>query len=329
MQEGPGSHLPVPVVSAVIPTRNRPDLVVRAVHSALTQTYKNLEVIVVIDGPDPATEGALTQVDDPRLRVVALAESVGGAEARNTGVRAARGEWIAFLDDDDEWLPEKTDKQLSTVLTSAFRHPVGACRLIARRDGGDEIWPRRKPENGEPMSEYLLCRKSLTYGDGIIQTSTIMASKVLLSTVPFQRGLPRHHDWDWILRATAEGGATVEWVWEPLVIFNLESGRRSINRRSSWIESLDWAERTPTLTKRSVAYLAAIQIAPRLNIFRDFSRLPRLSRTLLKRGALDIRAIVYGIVFFVFPNTLLKKVSQTMIFNRRIVTSPDTTTVAS
>jgi glycosyltransferase involved in cell wall biosynthesis len=94
-------------VSAVIPTRNRPEQLLLAVRSALQQTHSELEVIVVIDGPDPKTAQALTGFNDSRLRIVQMERNVGGSDARNAGVQAARGRWIAFLDDDDEWLPHK------------------------------------------------------------------------------------------------------------------------------------------------------------------------------------------------------------------------------
>src|ERR1700756_3334933 len=106
------------LVTAVIPTRNRPELVCRAVRSALNQTYPNLEVVVVVDGPDPATVAALEELRHPRVRISALSENVGGSEARNIGAREARGEWVALLDDDDEWLPEKLEKQIQSILSS-------------------------------------------------------------------------------------------------------------------------------------------------------------------------------------------------------------------
>src|SRR5216684_3398690 len=106
-----------PLVSAVIPTRSRAALVVRAVRTALNQTYANLEVIVVIDGPDEETMLALSGIHQPRLRVIVLAQSSGGASARNAGVEAAHGEWIAFLDDDDEWLPGKIENQIAAALS--------------------------------------------------------------------------------------------------------------------------------------------------------------------------------------------------------------------
>ena len=113
-----------PTVSVVIPTRNRPDLVVRAVRSALEQTFGDLEVVVIMDGPDAATKAALAKIHDIRLRSLELPLSLGGAAARNAGVRAATGEWIAFLDDDDEWLAGKLARQLEVAHESEAPEPI-------------------------------------------------------------------------------------------------------------------------------------------------------------------------------------------------------------
>jgi glycosyltransferase involved in cell wall biosynthesis len=82
------------MVSAVIPTRGRPELVVRAVKSVLGQTWQNLEAVVVVDGPDRETLAALAALGDERVRVVALEKSVGGSQARNVGAEHARGAWV-------------------------------------------------------------------------------------------------------------------------------------------------------------------------------------------------------------------------------------------
>ena len=76
--------------------RNRPELVLRAVESVAGQTYRNLEIIVVIDGPDSATEAALGGFADPRLRALALPESRGGSDARNAGIAAAEENGLLF-----------------------------------------------------------------------------------------------------------------------------------------------------------------------------------------------------------------------------------------
>ena len=112
-----------PLVSIIIPSYKRPEAFVkRAVDSALGQTYQNIEVVVVDDNPpgSPSREalGRLleTYKADPRVRAVINQKNLGGSEARNEGVKAARGEYLAFLDDDDEFLPGKIEAQLGMML---------------------------------------------------------------------------------------------------------------------------------------------------------------------------------------------------------------------
>jgi glycosyltransferase involved in cell wall biosynthesis len=121
----------MPLVSTIIPTTRRPNLLIRAINSVLTQTMSNLEVIIVVDGPNPETIMALRELTDSRLRVIQNEVPSGPGLARNMGVAAARGPWIAFLDDDDEWLPHKLERQLAAaeeasqpVIVSCLSHIV-------------------------------------------------------------------------------------------------------------------------------------------------------------------------------------------------------------
>ena len=205
-------------VSTVIPTRNRPDMVTRAVRSALAQSLQDCEVIVVLDGPDQRTTEAL-QINDPRLRVVQLPESSGACHARNIGVLEARGEWVAFLDDDDEWLPTKLEKQLHIAECSSFANPIVSCRFFARTPKGEYRWPRRTPELHEAASEYLFGRRSLVRGEAFLSCSTLLARRQLFLDVPFSKKLYRHQDADWILRSTARSDVGLEFIPEPLVIY--------------------------------------------------------------------------------------------------------------
>ena len=211
-----------PIVSVVIPTLSRPHLVVRAVRSALAQTLDAIEVIAVVDGPDEATVQALGAIEDLRLKVKPLSRNLGPAEARNEGVEAARGRWIAFLADDDEWFPSKLDIQLCIAQQSAFQHPIISCRFIKRSETTDVVLPRRLPAPGEPMSEYLFCRTRLFGGEGLVQTSTIFTSRTLLQKCPFRQEAGRHDDIDWLLRASLCHDATVQFVatCEPLAIWH-------------------------------------------------------------------------------------------------------------
>ena len=115
-------------MSAVIPTRSRPHLLTRALASVAAQTYADLEVVVVVDGPDPETEAVLRTWRDRPLTVVVNERSLGGGAARNVGVEAAKGTWIAFLDDDDEWLPNKLERQSRDLAAHLPRTGSWVCR---------------------------------------------------------------------------------------------------------------------------------------------------------------------------------------------------------
>src|SRR5258708_11142100 len=166
-------------------------------------------------------EIALSKIDEPRLRVVTLPQTAGGASARNVGVANARGEWIALLDDDDEWLPGKIESQMALATSSDSPEPIVSCRFIARTGTGECVWPLRLPGTAESISDYLLVRNGLERTEGFLATPTIPARRSLLSRVPFKCGLKRHQDWDWVLRATREPKVRVEFCPEALVVCNM------------------------------------------------------------------------------------------------------------
>ena len=233
-----------PLVSVIIPTRNRPNLVVRAVGSVLAQTLDAIEVIVIIDGPDEATLEMLRLIDDPRLKDQTLPVRLGAGGARNAGVAASRSQWIAFLDDDDEWFPKKLELQYEAAQRSYHPYPIISCRLIARSESGDLIWPRRYPRPNEPLSEYLFCQSSLLGGQGIVLPSTIFTMKELLQKVPFRSDLQRLEDWDWLLRASPLEGVHVEFLPkpDPLVIWHVEDNRGRLSTAANWRYTLSWVQ---------------------------------------------------------------------------------------
>lgn len=105
-----------PLLSIIIPTYNRPHLLPRAVESALAQTIEDFEVIVV----DDASPEAVNLPEHPRLKVIRQPENRGGSAARNVGAKAARGQWITYLDDDDLLLPHMAEVSLEAL---AKGHP--------------------------------------------------------------------------------------------------------------------------------------------------------------------------------------------------------------
>ena len=108
-----------PLVSVVITTYKRsPNILQRAIKSVLTQTYRNIEIIIVNDSPNDYdllsdTERLVESMISDKFRYIRNDITVGACAARNIGIQNSRGEYIAFLDDDDEWLPEKTEKQIA------------------------------------------------------------------------------------------------------------------------------------------------------------------------------------------------------------------------
>ena len=264
--------LPVsPVVTVVIPTRNRPALVMRAVKSALEQTLVDIEVIVVVDGPDPETVDALTANRDIRLHTISLPVSIGGSGARNVGVQKGCGDFVALLDDDDEWAAGKLAAQLAAARASKDTFPVITSRLIARRPDGDEIWPQRQMHEGEAMSEYLFCREnSFRQGEGFIQTSTLFIPRELMLRVPFESGLPRHQDWDWLIRAAVYPGVRILSVWEALVIYHIDARRKSISAGRTAGPSTAWVNANSLVTQKARAYFYATQVAVRCGSLRTF-----------------------------------------------------------
>ena len=254
-----------PLVSVVIPTRNRPYLVARAVHSALTQSLHKIEVIVVIDGPDEITLNILDQIDDRRLRVSMLPRHLGISDARNAGIREARSQWIAFLDDDDEWLPQKLEIQLQTAQRSAYDYPIISCRIIGRTPAGDFFWPLRFPRPNEPLSEYLICRRNPISGEGLILPSTIFTKKELLLRIPFKSELRYYEDVDWLLRVSTQKGVGMEFVsrTEPLAICHMERNRSRITTGLDWNHYLSWIQASRHLVT-PCAYASFIMTRPAL-----------------------------------------------------------------
>jgi glycosyltransferase involved in cell wall biosynthesis len=128
---GPGSA--PPRVTVAIPTWNRAHLVKRALTSVLAQTFTDIEILVVDDGSTNTTPEVLASVDDRRLRTIRLARNGGISRVRNTAIQLARGDWVAFLDDDNEWAPEYLQRQLALAASRPDADMV-YCRA-QRRDG--------------------------------------------------------------------------------------------------------------------------------------------------------------------------------------------------
>lgn len=296
---------PIPV-SVVIPTRNRPHLVCRAVESALRQTLRNIEVVVVIDGPDHSTVSALRDIEDPRVRWIELPENAGGSEARNIGIREARGKWIALLDDDDEWLSTKLATQLEFVETLTDSSVIVCSRYYEQTDDAILVQPRALPRPGQHISEYLFCETSLKgIRQGFVQTSTWFIAKQLLVALPFTKGLKRNQDTDWLLRAFADLPAARLFVTEePLARFSNQSSTTRISNTLDWAYHYQWlVENERLFTPRAAAYfIATIVTATAVQQGTGFAVFCRLLGATFRRSPSSLKAIWLCFASkFVFP----------------------------
>ena len=259
-----------PMISVIIPTLNRPELLLeRALKSAFGQTHPNLEVLVVVDGPDPGTEAALSRVQDPRLRLHVLPVNSGPSDVRNAGVQLSRGEWIAFLDDDDEWLPDKLARQLECALKSPYPFPVVFSGWITRTPAGDTLNPPRLKPQAQPFGDYLLARTSPAQPECFLTTSMTFAPKELLLRLPFPAGMRKHEDWDWMLRAEQVAGVGFEQLplhdTAALTVYYHAENRHFASSHTDWAPSLAWAQghrEAGRLSERAFAGFIISQLAP-------------------------------------------------------------------
>jgi glycosyltransferase involved in cell wall biosynthesis len=238
------------LVSVIIPTLNRPKLLLRAIHSVLSQTHQEVEVIVVVDRPDQETLSAVKLLNDDRVRLIANPYSFTAAGARNAGADHARGEWLAFLDDDDEWLANKLEKQIAFA---ADRTPaLVTCLSRIVTPTASYIAPEVVYNNSTPLDEYLFDRRSPFGGSGLIQTSSYLLPRQLFDKVRFDVESP-HDDWEFLLRLSKQIGAKIETVQEVLVVLYFEEQRPSLtSRTSSWLRSLRWLDSIqPIITRRA------------------------------------------------------------------------------
>lgn len=197
-----------PLVSVVVPTCRRPNLLPRALASVLAQTVSDLEVLVVDDGRCDRTAALVDGFGDRRLRYLRQPENGGPARARNRGMGEARGTFIALLDDDDEWLPEKLARQLPLFERPEVGLVYTGLQVIRPPGHRPPPWPEF-PEGD--LSEHMLVR-NVVQGSAI----SVVFRRSLLARVGFQDPrFPAIEDYDFMLRLCR--ACQVAAVAEPLV----------------------------------------------------------------------------------------------------------------
>lgn len=231
-----------PLVSVIIPCYNRSKIVGRAIRSVFDQSMTDWELVIVDDASTDSEElrNVISNLDDSRVRLVRHETNRFAAAARNTGVREARGAFIAFLDSDDEWLPEKLEKQLAMVGQDASRDMlVHACAEVLTTRKGQEYssqMPRRPMRDGESVADYLFL------GRGYLPTPSVMLPRRLALTHPFPEHLRIHEDYAMFLKLERSG---VKFLMPERVLLRVhwqdvsESGR-NLDPAASMVFAREW-----------------------------------------------------------------------------------------
>ncbi|WP_372910286.1 glycosyltransferase family 2 protein [Salinigranum sp.] len=206
-------HDAAPLVSVVVPTYNRADSLTPTIESVLAQTVSDLELLVVDDASTDDTESVVTGYDDDRVQYLRHDENRGGSAARNTGIEAARGTYVALLDSDDLWEPRKLERQVACLESRSDDWVAAYCGYDRQRSGPDSrlrvlvdaILPsveREGMEGGEELvTESLLLRGFSTGG-----SSTLLVRRDVVQRMGgFDESFQRQQDWEFRNRLLREG----------------------------------------------------------------------------------------------------------------------------
>jgi len=206
-----------PRVSIIIPTYNRAHMIGDAIQSVLNQSFQNFEIIIVDDASTDSTENIVKGFSDKRIKYIQHKVNKGGSAARNTGIKASTGKFIAFLDSDDWWHPKKLENQLSKMETSKLSPALVYTGLKQVNNEGKLIKEIIPIFRGNIFQELLI--------ENVVgTTSSVLLRKEIFNSVGlFDENLPSRQDLDLWLRIARK--YTFDYVKTPLVNMRIHKNR--------------------------------------------------------------------------------------------------------
>lgn len=216
-------------ISVIIPTHNRSELLARAIRSVLDQTYNQVEIIVVDDASTDNTKSVVESFRAANIKYIRHETNMGGSASRNTGIKNASYEYIAFLDDDDEWLPEKLEYQMGRFIDSEEAGAIYTGFLKVDAKSG-KIINITIPKKRGYIFEDLLIRNVVG------TTSTVIVKKALFDKVGlFDERLRASQDADMWRRLSKD--CFFEYIDIPLVKYYVHEGARISDSYDAAIEA--------------------------------------------------------------------------------------------
>lgn len=276
-----------PLITVVIPTIGR-DSLQHAVASVLAQSYPNVHVIVVAD-----TEKAVELPDSVSL--IRVGPRAGGNVARMTGVRAAAPGWVAFLDDDDTWLPTKLEHQWRLIREATIEADDSWISATAVSRSSYGVWPTRQIQDNEPISSYLFRKTRFRAGTGALPTSTLLFPKSLALRIPLDESLKFHQDTDWMLRLDQENVRVLQLQTPEVSVYDDDEGF-SVSKSITADGSLAWARTAMNHTDRRTRgdFIASVPLYYAWRA-RDYRAVVKCMAAALRLGP----PTVYGVFGFV------------------------------
>ena len=216
------SILPMPQVSVIIPTHNRAEHLPKALNSVLQQSYQDFEIVVVDDASVDHTPQVVARFKDPRIRYLRHDTNKGGSAARNTGIINSSSPFLAFLDDDDEWVVDKLQKQLSAILKSPQEVGVIYTGHMTVDLATGKVLDKQVPVKNGDLSRALLIENCVG------STSTVLLRRECLNRVGlFDESLPCSQDYDLWIRISAK--YQFEFIPEALLRYYVHGKRITSN----------------------------------------------------------------------------------------------------
>jgi len=198
-------------VSVILPTYNRAKTLERAINSVLTQTYSNLELIVIDDASTDNTEDIVKSFKDNRVIYIKHTSNIGPAGARNTGIKRAVGRYIGFQDSDDEWMPDKLERQVKNLDSSPSGTGMVYTAFVRVFSNNERKYvPSQRKRKREGFIHFELINGNF------IGMPTVLIKKECFDRIGlFDENLPSLEDWELFLRISKY--FSISYIDEPLV----------------------------------------------------------------------------------------------------------------